>query len=336
MQEELALESKRLRAAWMKYDADHLDRYLVSDLEDPRVNLQSILSRSFLIDSVFPHEFTTLICQEFRFSICMNFILRLLKNTPNKVSRVAIFETLESRQEKCGNIRIPSYMHENFMAICGGPGDIPDYISLALMDRLIDGDIYLPSSALSCFEQLWRDVLHGRSAERILVLEPACGSANDYRYLESYGMGRFLEYVGFDICEKNIANAHRRYPKVPFETGNILDMPFENNHFEYLFLHDLLEHLSPAALEIALTQIARVTRRQTCLNFFNMDDIDEHIIKPVKLYHWNTLSKNKICETLKQYAEDIDVVHIDSFLRENYHCDDYHNQQAYTLIVSFK
>ncbi|MFC1782627.1 class I SAM-dependent methyltransferase [Planctomycetota bacterium] len=336
MQEDLVKESKRLRAAWMKYDADHLDRYLVSDLEDPRVNLQSILIRSFLIDAVFPHEFTTLIRQEFRFSICMNFILRLLKNSPNQVSRVAIFDALENRRKKYGNFKIPAYMHDNFNLICNSQSDIPDYISLALMDRLIDGDVYLPGSALSCFEQLWRDVLHGRSAERISVLEPACGSANDYRYLESYGMARFLKYVGFDICPKNIANARRRYPKVRFETGNILDMPFDDNQFGYLFLHDLLEHLSPAALEIALAQLARVTRREACLNFFNMDVIDEHIIKPVKLYHWNTLSKNKICETLMRYAADIDIVPIDSFLRENYHCDDYYNQQAYTLIVSFE
>ncbi|KPK77871.1 MAG: hypothetical protein AMJ79_01840 [Phycisphaerae bacterium SM23_30] len=60
MHKDLALESKRLRAAWMKYDADHLDRYLVSDLEDPRINLQSILTRSFLIDAVFGGEFTRL------------------------------------------------------------------------------------------------------------------------------------------------------------------------------------------------------------------------------------------------------------------------------------
>ena len=226
-------------------------------------------------------------------------------------------------------------MHKNFDLICNGPGNIPDYISLVLMDRLTDGDVFLPSSALSCFELLWRDVLYGRSAKRVSVLEPACGSANDYRFLDSYGMGRFVDYVGVDICDKNITNARRRFPDVRFETGNILDMPFADDEFEYLFLHDLLEHLSPAALEIALIEIARVTRREACLNFFNMDDIDQHIIKPTQLYHWNTLSKNRICDSLMRYAADIDIVHIDSFLRQNFQCTDYHNPQAYTMIVSF-
>jgi len=332
----IQLESKRLRASWEKYDNDHLDRYLVSDLEDPRINLQSILTRSFIIDTVFRGTFTSLIQEEFRFSICLNFFLRLLQNTQNKVSRVAIFEAMDNHHDMCGSLKIPSYMHENFDLICNGPGNIPDYISIALMDRLTDGDVFLPSSALSCFQQFWRDVLYGRSADSISVLEPACGSANDYRFLDSYQMGSFLDYVGFDICQKNITNARRRFPNMRFETGNILDMPFADNQFDYLFLHDLLEHLSPESLEIALSEIARVTRREACLNFFNMDDIDEHIIKPTQLYHWNTLSKNRICDSLMRYAADIDIVHIDSFLRENYHCDDYHNPQAYTLIVSFK
>lgn len=34
-------------------------------------------------------------------------------------------------------------------------------------------------------------------------------------------------------------------------------------------------------------------------------------------------------------AFDIDVVHIDTFLKDNYDCNDYHNKKAYTLIVSF-
>ncbi len=34
-------------------------------------------------------------------------------------------------------------------------------------------------------------------------------------------------------------------------------------------------------------------------------------------------------------ARSIDVVHIGAFLRDNYGCTDYHNNGAYTLIVSF-
>ncbi|MDY0357889.1 MAG: hypothetical protein RBR19_18545, partial [Sedimentisphaerales bacterium] len=64
--EELTGESSRLRAAWMRHDSGLLDGYLVRDVEDPRINLQSILSRSFLIDAIWPDEFTTLIREEFR------------------------------------------------------------------------------------------------------------------------------------------------------------------------------------------------------------------------------------------------------------------------------
>ena len=104
MQKNIQLESKRLRASWEKHDIDHLDWYLVSDQEDPRINLQSILTRSFIIDTVFRGVFTALIREEFRFSICLNFFLKLLKNTSNKMCRVAIFEALENHHDMCGNL----------------------------------------------------------------------------------------------------------------------------------------------------------------------------------------------------------------------------------------
>ncbi len=42
------------------------------------------------------------------------------------------------------------------------------------------------------------------------MLEAACGSANDYRFLHAFGFAPFLDYAGFDISPKNIDNARRR------------------------------------------------------------------------------------------------------------------------------
>lgn len=214
--EELTGESSRLRAAWMRHDSGLLDGYLVRDVEDPRINLQSILSRSFLIDAIWPDEFTTLIREEFRF-----------------------------------------------------------------------------------------------------------------------GVARFLEYTGLDICDKNIANARRRFGSVDFRIEDFLAIRAENKSYDYLFVHDLFEHLSGAAIELALSHVSRVTRRQACLSFFNMADIPEHVIRPQGLYHWNRVSMQRVQESLMASARSIDVVPIGAFLRDNYGCTDYHNNGAYTLIVSF-
>ena len=335
--EDIVTESNRLRAAWMRHDSEVLDHYLVTDVEDPRINLQSIISRSFLIDTIWPNEFTGLIREEFRFSICLNFILKVLRNKHLRIKRESVLDALTDGRKTCGDVRIPSYLRRCFDLLSCEKQDLPDYVSDALIAPLLDEKGWLPDSVLSTFEQIWRCVLCHREANSISVLEPACGSANDYRYLDSYGMSEFLEYTGFDICDKNIANARRRFPRVRFEIGNIIDIdiPIKDNSYDFLFVHDLFEHLSPAALDIALTEISRVTRKQACLSFFNMADIDEHIIEPAGLYHWNTLSLNKVREVLMNSACDIDAIHIDTFLKDNYDCDDYHNKKAYTLIVSF-
>jgi len=333
--EDLIVESNRLRAAWTQYDSEVLDHYLVTDVEDPRINLQSIISRSFLIDAIWPNEFTGLIREEFRFSICLNFILMVLKTRDLQAGRQPLLDALIDGQDACGDVKIPSYLRRCFELISREKQELPDYISHTLIDPISDENGWLPDSALSTFEQIWHSVLCHREANSISVLEPACGSANDYRYLHSFGVSKFLEYTGFDICDKNIANARRRFSSVHFKIGKVLYIPSQDNSYDFLFVHDLFEHLSPAAIDIAIAEISSVTRKQACLSFFNMADITEHIVERTGLYHWNTLSLSKVQELLMNSAHDIDVVHIDTFLKDNYDCTDYHNKRAYTFIVSF-
>jgi len=333
--EDLAVEAGRLRAAWMRHDSWLLDRYLVSDVEDPRINLQSILSRAFLIDSLWPNEFTSLIREEFRFSICLNWILRALKVEDPEVSRELLLDALLEGRPRCGDVVIPSYLTETFESASRAEHPWPDYVTEALMQPALDQNAQLPESALSIFERIWHDVLAGRDAKRISVLEPACGSANDYRYLHSFGVSRFLDYTGLDICDKNIANARRRFPNAGFQTEDFIAADFEAKSYDFLFVHDLFEHLCPEGIERALAQVARVTRKQACLSFFNMADIPEHAIEPKGLYHWNRLSLTRIQDSLLKSASTVDPIHITSFLQGNYECPDHHNPTAYTLIVSF-
>lgn len=333
--EELTAESSRLRAAWMRYDSRLLDRYLVRDVEDPRINLQSILSRSFLIDAIWPDEFTALICEEFRFSICLNFLLKALKTKCSQMSRQSILNALVEGRQTYGELEIPWYLRSAFKLTSREPQMLPDYLSQALVCPVSDESVWLSDYALSAFEHLWHHMLCHKEARKISVLEPACGSANDYRCLRSFGISRFLEYTGLDLCDKNIANAHRRFPSADFRIEDFLATRIENKSYDFLFVHDLFEHLSPEAIELALCNISRITRKQACLSFFNMADVPEHVIRPTGLYHWNVVSMAKVQESLMVSAQSIDVVHIGAFLQNHYGCTDYHNSGAYTLIVSF-
>ena len=330
---ELIAESERLDQAWAKFDPRHLDTYLVADEQDPRINIQSIISRAFLIDSIWPEEFTALIQEEIRFGACMNFILKTLENGKSKITRQSILSALENNSS---DIKIPHYFKSCFEKFNSDDSQIEDYITQALIAPVSAGSSSLPESALTTFETMWYIALNDREAQKISVLEPGCGSANDYRFLDSFGAAKFLNYTGIDICQKNITNALRRFPDVSFEVDDIMRIAAGDNTYDYSFVHDLFEHLSIPAMELSLRQLSRVTGKQACLCFFNMADIPEHIIKPNGLYHWNTLSLCKVCDTLKDAgAFDIDIVHIDTFLKENYDCTDHHNKNAYTLIISF-
>ncbi|HIJ72309.1 MAG TPA: class I SAM-dependent methyltransferase [Planctomycetes bacterium] len=331
---DLQAESEHLRKAWARHNEQFLDGYLVRDVEDPRINVQSIITRGFLLDTIFPSEFNALIREEIRFGACLSSILRLLESNSFKLSRSALLSSLQSRRKTCHGVYIPSHVQQCFDLISGQSAVVPDYVTEALIGTVSDESFWIAQSSLSTFEIIWAGLLSNRKRNKISVLEPACGSANDYRYLNSFGVSAFLKYTGFDICQKNIANALHRLPNVDFRTANVLEMPFEANSYDYLFVHDLFEHLSPIALEAALAEICRVTRKQALLSFFNMRDIDRHLVQPCRLYHWNMLSLKRIRKSLTKQGCLADVVHIDSFLRDSYACDDHPNKEAYTIIVT--
>ena len=61
-------ESEKLARSWMQHDAGKLRDYLVSSVEDPRINLQSVFSRHFLLQALAGGRFDLLMEQECRFA----------------------------------------------------------------------------------------------------------------------------------------------------------------------------------------------------------------------------------------------------------------------------
>src|SRR5437763_5569381 len=70
----LERESKKLLRSWMQHDAAMLRDYLVSSVEDPRINLQSVLSRHFLVRQLTGERFSLLMEQECRFAAVINWL----------------------------------------------------------------------------------------------------------------------------------------------------------------------------------------------------------------------------------------------------------------------
>lgn len=297
--------------------------YLVADVEDPRINIQSILSRHFLLEQLGATEkFATVREHEFRFAIFANWLLRLTKKHFDDESKAELLFALQKGADNFEGTSIPPAITHTFKQI--KTADLPNYIETALTTK---------TDISNTFQHHWQKILAAETFQKISVVEPACGSANDYRFLESYGIAKFLDYTGSDLCEKNIANAYEMFPSVRFEIGNAIHLNLADKAVDCCFVHDLYEHLSTEAMETALAEICRITRSAICLNFFSMHEAEDHIDRPVDDYHWNTLSHEKIRSLLSTHGFETQSIHIATFLETCFAHPETHNPNAYTLIA---
>lgn len=271
-----------------------LDRYLVSGYQNPRINLQSILLRHFLVDRAVGAGFEELKAGEIRLAVELNEVLRL-------------------RAAELG-VKMGSYLNPSKQAAVRR-------VDEAIADR--EGE----------FADRWRSALPPTSERRLRVLELACGSANDYRAFVDYGLAAHLDYRGIDITDKNIENARRRFPGVAFEVGDVRDVRHPDGAVDYVIASDVFEHLSLDGMERALGEAMRLATRGLALTFFNMSESAEHEDRPTKLYHWNRLSRPRIEARLRERFPSVRVVRISAWLREEHGYAHSYNPHAYSIFA---
>jgi SAM-dependent methyltransferase len=337
----LEQESENLLRSWMRHDAEMLRTYLVADVEHPALNLQSVLSRHFLLRSLTNGQFEALMEAECRFALAMNWLAPRLRKAPHPDDWALILYALQRGVSEAEGIEIPHFVARIFAglpAIVSGLA-VPNYIEAFLTDgRAREAEPGLGFSSLQTFFQLWRAALvpgnEGAAYPRWSVVEPACGSANDYRAWDACGLAPLVDYTGFDLCPRNVENARGLFPGVKFELGNVFEIAAGDQAFDFCLVHDLFEHLSLEGLQTAVREICRVTRRGGCVGFFNMDEIPDHEVRPVESYHWNRLSMARVRSLFAEQGFLAQVIHIGAFLREEFGCDQTHNPNAYTFYLS--
>ena len=338
MIETLRAETENLIRSWEQHEASHLRDYLVASVEDPRLNLQSIFTRHFLVRHLFPRRFEALMDEECRFATVMNWLLSVGPALAESEVRTALFHALRQGSDNAEGTQIPGFVTETFRHL-PTPADSIEVANY--LESFLEGTIQpqtatgIDDTTLRTFERIWKDVLFPLVRDNApTVLEPACGSANEYRFLNSFGLAPFLVYTGFDLCAKNIANARGLFPEVHFERGNAFEIKATDKSYDLCFLHDLLEHLSTDGMEVAVREICRVTRRSICVGFFQMYEGPEHVIRPVDEYHWNTLSMDRMRNLFAESGFRAQVIHVGTFLRQKFGCEYTHNPNAYTFVLS--
>src|SRR5436309_13582632 len=130
MQPSLIAESQRLARSWMQHEADWLRDYLVRDVEDPRINLQSIFTRHFLIGTLFGERFRWLMEQECRFAACMNWLSGMTRRLSEPEELQAVLDTLRRGLDNAEGISIPRFVLHTFDSLKAATGEnqLPNYI----------------------------------------------------------------------------------------------------------------------------------------------------------------------------------------------------------------
>lgn len=291
----IATEGPQLKKSWAGHDGADLEQYLVSGYQNPRINAQSILARHFFIRKLFGHEFDDLMRAELAFCVEAN-------------------TALHRRATELG-VTMRTYLNRAKRAEI-----------LQVSEVIADRE--------DTFEKQWAEELGKREVtNKLRVLEFACGSANDFRFLDAYGLARFLDYTGVDLNDANIGNARRKFPTVDFQVQSILDLPWKDGSFDYVIAFDIFEHLSIPAMETAFREARRLARQGVVVAFFSMSDIDEHDVRRRGTYHWNVLSAPKIAELARKSFTSVDMTDIQAFLRTEYGAEWTYNKGAWSLIA---
>jgi len=171
----LQAESDKLARSWMQHDAGVLRGYLVAGVEDPRLNLQSILSRHFLARALTAERFSALMEAEYRFAAVMNWLTGLAGRLGDAEELELVLYALGRGADNAEGIEIPGFVVQTFAGLPATAGGltIPNYIESCLSGtRLVRGRAKLHNPSLETFRKLWHKALKAESAVRTPPHEP--------------------------------------------------------------------------------------------------------------------------------------------------------------------
>src|SRR6516164_9256051 len=112
MRDILKLETQRLARSWMQHEPEKLRDYLVAGVEDPRLNLQSILSRHFIIRALAGDKFDALMHHEYRFSAVMNWLQKVAGSASAADDIPLLLHALRRGADNIEGMEIPGYALE--------------------------------------------------------------------------------------------------------------------------------------------------------------------------------------------------------------------------------
>lgn len=90
------------------------------------------------------------------------------------------------------------------------------------------------------------------------ILEVGCNTGAQLLILQSMG---FTNLYGLELQSLALDLARKRTHDVTFVQGSALELPFANRSFDLVFTSGVLIHINPQAIEKAIKEIQRCTRK---------------------------------------------------------------------------
>ena len=162
-----------------------------------------------------------------------------------------------------------------------------------------------------------------------LVGDLGCGPGQTSRFLYGKGLKNIL---GVDLSEGMIQEAKTLSPNINFQVGNMLDLPFENNHFDGLVAFYAIVHFKLDQLEVAFQEMFRTLKSNGQLLFSfhvgtQINSIDDFMgIKAKASFYFFEV------ETVLAILERVGFEQVEVVLRHPYPEAEYPSQRAYVTM----
>jgi len=316
----ITAEGHQLGLHWSCYGPKYLDSYLIQNVEHPAINPQSVLTRAFVVDRLVSARFETIIEDELLFAACACHALQ-------QHSKGRLSELLKCIQQEPPHAELPRFLSPDFLSRQRCHIDLKQLI-MTLGACITLGFDWMQSP----FEKIWSRALADIKPAGERMLEVGCGSANDYRFWDRYGIARLIDYTGIDVCATNVSNAQTRFPNARFRLGDACSIDEADGTFKVVFCFDLLEHLSEQAIGAAMSEFERLSQDEIWISTFNAGPFANHQIRPVDGYHWNTLSLCELSQHLNDAGFAPEIVSVSAELERRFCGYHHYNQNAYILI----
>jgi ubiquinone/menaquinone biosynthesis C-methylase UbiE len=88
------------------------------------------------------------------------------------------------------------------------------------------------------------------------VLEVGCNSGNDLRSFPND-----FDVHGVDLNDHALDIAKKKFPSFKFQSGSIIDLPYEESSIDFVFTHYVLNYISENEIDKAINELYRVSKK---------------------------------------------------------------------------